>query len=286
MSAQRRGHQLALWWTTRFAKSEVATSPPRRRPMAAFLPSADARKALIAGAVAGGCEAAVTMPFEVTKNRVQLGHGPPGIYANMCDTVRRAGAGGLYYGIQAQLVQVAAKGAIRFTAVERFKQVLPPGSSFTAGTLAGLVEAVVWVAPTERLKVLRQAELSGAAGAAGGGGSVIRAAAAVLSKQGLAGLWAGSGPTAARQALANGSRFLMYDHFKAWMPACMPAPAAIAGGLTGVASVVLTNPVDVLKTHVQAAPIEAKSGGGAVGVALGLVRTQGPSVLMRGMGAR
>ena len=123
--------------------------------MAALLPPLEARKTLLAGAVAGGCEAFVTMPMEVTKNRVQLGHGPATIYANMADTIRRAGAGGLYYGIEAQLVQVAAKGAIRFTAVERFKKWLPPGSSFTAGTLAGLVEAVVWVAPTERLKVLR-----------------------------------------------------------------------------------------------------------------------------------
>ena len=118
-------------------------------------------KTLLAGAFAGCCEAYITMPFEVTKNRIQLGHGPNSIAGNMADTVRRAGPRGLYYGIQAQVLQVSAKGAIRFTAVDRFKAVLPPGSSFTAGLLAGLTEALVWVAPTERLKVLRQAEVSG-----------------------------------------------------------------------------------------------------------------------------
>lgn len=264
-----------------------------RDSVSSLLPSADVRRTLAAGAIAGACEAVITMPFEVTKNRIQLSHGPPGIAANMRDTIARAGPAGLYYGLQPQLVQVAAKGAIRFTAVERFKSVLPPGSSFTAGTLAGLVEAVIWVVPTERLKVLRQSELGGGVGA-GGSGSVLRAGANVISQQGIRGLWVGSGSTAARQALANGSRFLMFDHFKAAMPDGMPSPAAVAGGLTGVASVVITNPIDVIKTHVQAAPISAATvagapaaaADGALGPAVALVRAEGVRALMRGMGAR
>ena len=47
------------------------------------------------------------------------------------------------------------------------------------------------------------------------------------------------------------------------MPAA--ALAAVAGGATGVASVVLTNPVDVIKTRVQATPLGAS--GEAPGVA-------------------
>lgn len=70
------------------------------------------------------------------------------------------------------------------------------------------------------------------------------------------------------------------------MPSWAPAPAAVAGGLTGVVSVVLTNPVDVLKTHVQATPIEANGGSGAVGAAAALLREKGVVFLARGMGAR
>jgi solute carrier family 25 citrate transporter 1 len=216
-----------------------------------MLLSADARRSFIAGGVAGATEALVTQPFEVTKVRLQLGHGPPGIAKNMVDTVGRAGPSGLYYGIQAQLLQVAFKGAIRFASFEQFKALLPPGSTFTAGTLAGLTEAIVWVAPTERLKVLRQTELSGAAGTGGAGGSVFRAAAHVLQTQGLQGLWLGTGPTAARQAIANGGRFFMFDAFKKRLPD-KSYSAALAGGLTGAASVVFTNPVDVIKTHIRA----------------------------------
>ena len=96
------------------------------------------------------------MPFEVAKNRIQLGLGPRTISANMADTVRTAGPTGLFYGLQAQLVQTAAKSSIRFAAFERFKVYF---DTFTAGILAGLTEAIVLVAPTRRLKVLRQAEL-------------------------------------------------------------------------------------------------------------------------------
>eukprot|EP00327_Prymnesium_parvum_P030176 CAMPEP_0195581938 /NCGR_PEP_ID=MMETSP0814-20130614/21259_1 /TAXON_ID=97485 /ORGANISM="Prymnesium parvum, Strain Texoma1" /LENGTH=235 /DNA_ID=CAMNT_0040719421 /DNA_START=1 /DNA_END=704 /DNA_ORIENTATION=+ len=225
------------------------------------------------------------MPLEVTKNRVQMGHGPSGLSANMRDTVRRVGVGGLYYGLQAQLVQVTVKGTIRFAAVERFKQALPAGSSFTAGTLAGCVEAIVWVVPTERLKLLRQSEIGGGAGT-GVGASVIRGVRAVLAKQGVGGLWVGSGPTVARQGIANGARFCMYDNFKASMPSWMPAPAAISGGLSGLASVIMTNPVDVLKTRVQAAPIERKGAGGTFHVARQLLQSEGLQVLMQGMSAR
>ena len=260
--------------------------------------TADTRRALVAGGVAGVTESLVTMPFEVTKNRLQLGHGPKGIAQNMADTYARQGAAGLYYGLQAQLVQVSGKAAVRFAAFENIKRVLPAGYSFTAGTLAGLTEALILVAPTERLKVLRTAELSGAAGA-GGSASVWRAATIVVKQQGISGLWFGSGPTAARQAIANGARFGVYEHFKAWLSAIgAPAPAVLAGGMSGVFSVALTNPVDVIKTRVQATPLaaagaaaaEGGTNGAAAGHTLAVVRGmlahEGVGVFTTGMVAR
>lgn len=240
-------------------------------------------RALLAGTLAGGCEALATMPFEVTKNRIQMGHGPSGILANMVDTVRRVGPTGLYYGVQAQLLQTAVKGAIRFSAFERLKRILPPGSSFTAGLLAGVLEAVVWVAPTERLKILRQAEISHRA-TFGGGSSVIQATLGLVSKHGLSSLWVGSGTTMVRQGMANGMRFLMFDQFRATMPSWLPAPAAVSGVLTGVTSVWLTNPVDVLKTRVQACTGEGSQR--LMSIALELLRKEGPSAFARGIGAR
>ena len=211
--------------------------------------SRDTRRALIAGGVAGSIESLATMPFEVTKNRMQMGHGPPTLVANMVDTVRRAGIGGLYYGIQPQLLQVAGKAAIRFGAYESVRRAMPSSSAFVAGTVAGITEALVWVAPTERIKMLRTAEITRNAkdSSTTMGPSVIRSSMKVLSEQGVAGLWLGSGPTAARQALANGIRFYIVDRLKQWF-AFLPGPTgAYAGGIAGIISVAITNPVDVIK---------------------------------------
>ena len=243
----------------------------------------DSHKALVAGAGAGSVETVVTMPFEVTKNRLQLKCGPPGMLASIADTIRRAGVGGLYYGMQPAIAQVAGKTALRYVAYEEFRS--RTGNALLAGTLAGLVEALVWVAPTERLKVLRQTEVGGAAGS-GGTASVARAAARVLAQQGVTGLWLGAGPTAARQMVANGARFAVFEKMKNYLTVWQaPAPAVLAGGCAGVFSVMLTNPVDVVKTHMQATPLTAGSGGTLVAVRE-LVASEGLGAFARGLSAR
>ena len=65
--------------------------------------------------------------------------------ANMADTLRRAGVSGFYYGLQAQMLQVVGKTAIRYTAYERFKRLFQ-GNAFLSGMFAGCVEGMVWVA--------------------------------------------------------------------------------------------------------------------------------------------
>lgn len=284
------------------------------------------RRALVAGGVAGGTEAICTMPFEVAKNRIQLGLGPRTISANMADTVRTAGPTGLFYGLQAQLVQTAAKSSIRFAAFERFKVYF---DTFTAGILAGLTEAIVLVAPTERLKVLRQAELvhsgGGAAAAAaaatkaaasrsaatsaatsaavnsatvvgaaaaGGGGpsaaagtySLVGAITKIVKEHGVAGLWHGTGPTAARQAAANGIRLGLFELLATPLRERTPLPKAVvpalAGGLCGIVSTIMTNPIDVIKTHVQASSQPPAS------VLRNLLREEGLAVLAKGTSAR
>ena len=58
-----------------------------------------------------------------------------------------------------------------------------------------------------------------------------------------------------------------------------------AGGITGVMSTVVTNPIDVLKTRVQSAPLDADGRAAAVTLR-GLVEKEGPAVLARGLGPR
>jgi len=255
--------------------------------------SSDTMKAMVAGGLAGGSEAIVTMPFEVTKNRLQLKSGPTTILGSIRSTVSAAGVSGLWYGLQPALVQVAGKSSIRFAAFEKLKTIFPAG---IAGMLAGCVEAFVWVAPTERLKILRQAEvgvLEAAKGTAASGprvgasASVFEATARILRTQGLSSLWLGTGPTVARQGMANGIRFALFEHFKKGLESTRLVPqsmlAATAGGLTGVVSVVLTNPVDVIKTRVQASTSASMS---TLAIVRAAFAEEGASAFARGMTAR
>ena len=64
-----------------------------------------------------------------------------------------------------------------------------------------MAEALFWTAPTERLKILRQAKAGEGVGGAVGELSVI------LREQGVRGLYVGAGATAARQASSVAVRF-------------------------------------------------------------------------------
>lgn len=266
---------------------------------------------LLAGAVAGSAEVLLTMPFEVTKTRMQLAaHSSAtsasarggtsatasalhhGMLASMRETLRVAGPMGFYYGVQAQLSQVAGKTAIRFGAFERMKAALPASTpAAIPGLLAGVVEALLWVAPTERLKILRQAELS-ASSSSQQHGSLARSLGFIVRTQGLGGLWLGTAPTVARQATANGIRFMLYENFHRSLQELEPrgrwhAPAA--GGLTGVASVLITNPIDIWKTRVQGVPVGGGEGGGrgtSAPTIRSIVQKEGASVLWRGLAPR
>merc|ERR1719436_260700 len=98
------------------------------------------------------------------------------------------------------LTQVSAKAAIRFAANEQFRLDLRPilGAenktqvNFLSGIGAGIVEAAVWVTPTERLKVLRQAELS--SGSTAAAPSFRQSIVLLYQQQGVGGFFVGLVP--------------------------------------------------------------------------------------------
>lgn len=245
-------------------------------------------QAFLAGGIAGASEVALTMPFEVTKNRVQLaGATRTTILSNMADTWARAGLGGFYFGVQAQLLQVVGKTAIRYTAYDALTRLLP-GQNFLCGMGAGCFEGMVWVAPTERLKLLRQAELSHAPKQQQHG-NILSSTRLIVSTQGIQGLLVGAGPTVVRQGTANGVRFCIYERIVAelrrWWPDGTKWHATLAGGLTGAVSTAITNPVDVVKTRAQTASV-ASRGISSLALARMLVAEEGAAVLLRGLAPR
>ena len=243
-------------------------------------------KAFIAGGIAGASEVALTMPFEVTKNRIQLaGATRTTIVSNMADTFARAGIAGFYFGVQAQLLQVVGKTSIRYTAYDALTRLLP-GQSFLCGMGAGCFEGLVWVAPTERLKLLRQAEL---AAKQQQHGNILTSTRLIVSTQGVQGLLVGVGPTVVRQATANGVRFCVYERIvqqmRRWWPDGTTWHATLSGGLTGAVSTAITNPVDVIKTRAQTASMASREIS-SLALARTLVAEEGASVLLRGLAPR
>uniref|UniRef100_A0A7S2XWQ6 Mitochondrial carrier protein n=1 Tax=Fibrocapsa japonica TaxID=94617 RepID=A0A7S2XWQ6_9STRA len=218
----------------------------------------------VAGACGGACEVIGTMPLDVIKTRMQVEQGK---YANPIDCgksiYRAGGVAGLYSGMPAFLTQTAGKGGIRFYAFEQSKKVLmglgvdfeknTTFGNLMCGLMAGTAEALCWTTPTERLKVLRQTEVGTSSNKYG---SMIGGAMTVVREQGVKGLYVGAGPTAARQASSVGFRFMFYDTVKkAYLGVTggkyQDAVNLLSGGTVGGLSVIVNNPLDVVKSTMQ-----------------------------------
>mmetsp|Transcript_38193 Transcript_38193/g.110180 ORF Transcript_38193/g.110180 Transcript_38193/m.110180 type:complete len:305 (+) Transcript_38193:106-1020(+) len=211
----------------------------------------------LAGFCSGATEAAVTMPFDTVKTYCQVQKRGLGPLTGAKEIYGYRGLGGFYFGLPAVLVQVAGKGAIRWSAYEQFKTGLqaagaPKGSvDFIAGLGAGFTEAFLWTTPTERLKVLRQNDIRSGQNRYS---SLIGAVRTVSTEHGITGLYAGIGACGIRQASGVGVRFAIYGRVKALLTTDPPQlwQSALAGGITGCASTTLNHPIDVVKTRLEA----------------------------------
>ena len=205
------------------------------------------------------------MPLDTVKTTMQLK--TPLICQPRCVRARHREDGrlrGLYSGFQPFLFQASGKAAVRFFMFENIVRAVdlcgidraaaPARWSAICGLGAGMCEALFWTAPTERLKVLRQA--SAGLGTKGAGRSSLYT---LVREQGIGGLYVGALPTAARQASSTAIRFATLDKLKT--AACTffgfekkTAPwwvTFFAGGAAGSVSAVLNNPIDVVKSRIQ-----------------------------------
>ena len=111
----------------------------------------------------------------------------------------------------------------------------------------------------------------------------------IVSSSGVAGLWRGTMPSAARAALLTASQCATYDVIKCQIMHMTDsadreslATQVAAGAVTGVVTTTVTSPADVLKTRMYA---EAPGGGprlGMSGTVAALLREEGAGVLFRG----
>jgi len=254
-------------------------------------------KHFVAGGVAGACEVIATMPLDVAKTQMQINPGKYTGPTNALVTIARtSGPSALYFGMPAFLTQTSAKAAIRFFGFAQCKELTtlaignraaeanPSAVNFVSGLGAGAIEASIWTTPTERLKVLRQSEASSSG--AKRYGSMLQTARIVMQEQGLRGLFVGLPACVLRQASSVAFRFVFYEPVKSAISSLSGreenvATFMLAGGTVGALSVVINNPMDVVKSRQQSG-----HKGGMLEIMGDVVRKEGLLGFSRGLSAR
>jgi solute carrier family 25 citrate transporter 1 len=240
---------------------EMSTKPSSAKQKRA---SPTAIVSLFSGAVAGGVEATATYPFEFAKTRAQLQAGTGGSrnpFAVIANVARSDGIGSIYTGCSTLILGTAFKAGVRFLSFDSIrnrladeKGVLSPARGILAGMMAGVVESVVAVTPTERIKTaLIDDAKSGTQRYRGG----LHASRVIFQTHGIAGLYRGLISTTMKQSATSAVRMGSYNVLKEFSRRKeLPQNSALTfgmGAVAGIITVYMTQPFDTLKTRAQSA---------------------------------
>ena len=238
-------------------------------------------------------------------------------YAGTADALaklaRAEGVAGFYRGFSAVAAAVPIASAVYFGGYELTKSVLlssesaaalPPSAAYVAsGVVAQACAGVIYTpmdVVKERMQVQQMLLRGSGAGLAARPPPVMFASsaacfAAILRAEGPRGAWRGYWAANAAWWPWNVLYFVAYERLrdaaadrmaggdKAALPPLVSAAAATAAA---AAATVVTNPVDVVKTRLQALPGGAGAAGGALGVARAMYAAEGNAVFAAGMAAR
>jgi len=239
-----------------------SSTPTDDTPPALKGPSA--LRSIIAGSTAGAVEIAITYPAEFAKTRTQLN--------------RRLAEGKKlpwppfgsqwYAGCTTLIIGNAAKAGIRFVAFDQYKKMLVDADgklsgprTVLAGFGAGVTESLLAVTPTESIKTTLIDDRKSATPRLRG---FLHAVPIIARERGIRGFFQGFVPTTARQAANSATRFSVYNALKQLAEGYtapgekMGAASTFAmGGIAGLITVYVTQPLDTIKTRMQS--IEARS---------------------------
>ncbi|KAL6401542.1 putative mitochondrial carrier C19G12.05 [Ilyonectria robusta] len=217
---------------------------------------------LASGAVAGAVEATITYPFEFAKTRTQLrrnvGAGTvlsKNPFSVISQTARQDGFRAIYTGCSTLIIGTACKAGVRFLTFDAIKNQLvdsngrlSPGRGILAGMIAGAIESVAVVTPTERIKTALRYN----------GG--IHALRTILSERGIRGIYRGLLSTMMKQSATSAVRMGSYNILKETVSsrtstknAKNPFVTFGLGAVAGIITVYATQPFDTIKTRAQGA---------------------------------
>uniref|UniRef100_A0A8C3QF84 Uncoupling protein 3 n=1 Tax=Cyanoderma ruficeps TaxID=181631 RepID=A0A8C3QF84_9PASS len=221
-----------------------------------------------------------------------------GVLGTLSTMVRTEGARSLYNGLAAGLQRQMSFASIRIGLYDSVKQLYTPkgaesecpgmATRLLAGCTTGAV-AVACAQPTDVVKVRFQASrtLSDSARRYSG---TVDAYRTIAREEGIRGLWRGTLPNIARNAIINCGELVTYDLLKDALlrhptrgssppPDNVPCHFVAAFG-AGFCATVVASPVDVVKTrYMNASPGQYRN---ALSCLLALLTQDGPAGLYKG----
>ena len=237
-----------------------------------------------AGCVGGGAGIVVGYPLDTVKVHMQTQDYKNPKYKGSWHCFRTLLANesvvGLYRGISSPMAGVAVVNAIVFGVYGEIQKHIPNPHSlpshFVAGALAGIAQSPI-CSPMELAKTRMQLQVSNNPVS-----GPIQCLRDIYKRKGYRGLFKGLGMTLLRDAPSFGTYFLTYEALtrsSGSTPISTPY-MLLAGGMAGSTSWVVSYPVDVIKSRIQA---DSHRYAGMLDCLRQSVRAEGYSCLYRGL---
>jgi solute carrier family 25 carnitine/acylcarnitine transporter 20/29 len=243
---------------------------------------------LIAGGIAGSFGVVAGYPLDSIKVRMQMG---------TASTVQFGGVASLFRGIGAPFATAALVNASIFCSYGKStrlwdqcfenKKELATFKAVACGTFAGIVSSFL-LCPTEHVKVQLQTQQHNGVGTRVVYRDALDATRKIVANHGITGLYRGLIATCCRQGPAFGVYFASYGTIKEWGKQVFGnewSACVFAGGTAGALSWGVVYPVDVLKSRIQALPLDAsRTESSLANIARSVVKRDGWRALYRGLG--
>lgn len=221
-------------------------------------PKPSSLRSIIAGSTAGAVEIAITYPAEFAKTRTQLNRRLPDSKKLPWPPFGKQ----WYAGCTTLIIGNSAKAGIRFVAFDTFKALLQDQNgkisgprTVIAGFGAGFTESLLAVTPFESIKTQLIDDRKSAKPRMRG---FLHGSKVIFQERGIRGFFQGFVPTTARQAANSATRFSSYTTIKQLAQGYVAPGEKLGavstfaiGGLAGLITVYVTQPLDTVKTRMQ-----------------------------------
>jgi hypothetical protein len=209
------------------------------------------------GGFSGMAAQAITWPLEFMKTVKQFPSKYPNIFLQTIHYTKKNGVFSLYRSMFPPISMAFPRAAMRFEIYNQYEKYcnrqLSNIEMFNIGISTGILEAFIFMTPSEVLKVYNINHT----------GSIKNSIINIYKKRGIQGFWAGAYSTSIKQGITQGMTFLTVgnsrDYIKNNYPILSPYSGFLGGFIGGSLAVLINNPLDVIKTRQQQEAISKKS---------------------------